>query len=161
MLSYTAMAVFRAGHIGHNNAVLCTYTCSSNAIALHVGTNVSSIALQSWKSQVKAYVAPSDAMFSKILVPTVDVVRSTWLLSTTLGAGRPCLFVGESGTAKTATIQHFLNTWLANNNLVLNMNFSSRTSSADVQRAIEVSQCGHILCKACNSMLHAHDAVSL
>lgn len=104
-----------------------------------MGTNVSSIALQSWKSQVKAYVAPSDAMFSKILVPTVDVVRSTWLLSTTLGAGRPCLFVGESGTAKTATIQHFLNTWLADNNLVLNINFSSRTSSADVQRAVEVS----------------------
>ena len=77
-------------------------------------------------------------MFSKILVPTVDVVRSTWLLSTTLGAGRPCLFVGESGTAKSATIQHYLNVWLADNNLVLNMNFSSRTSSADVQRAIEV-----------------------
>ncbi len=77
-------------------------------------------------------------MFSKILVPTVDVVRSTWLLSTTVGAGRPCLFVGESGTAKTATIQHYLGTWTANNNIVLNMNFSSRTSSLDVQRAIEV-----------------------
>ena len=77
-------------------------------------------------------------MFSKILVPTMDVVRSTWLLSTTVGAGRPCLFVGESGTAKTATIQHYLGTWTANNNIVLNMNFSSRTSSLDVQRAIEV-----------------------
>ena len=94
--------------------------------------------MQSWKSQVKAYVPPQDGMFSKILVPTVDVVRSTWLLSTTLGAGRPCLFIGESGTAKSATIQHYLNVWLADNNLVLNMNFSSRTSSADVQRAIEV-----------------------
>lgn len=81
---------------------------------------------------------PADGMFSKILVPTVDVVRSTWLLSTTVGAGRPCLFVGESGTAKTATIQHYLGTWTANNNIVLNMNFSSRTSSLDVQRAIEV-----------------------
>ena len=78
-------------------------------------------------------------MFSKILVPTVDVVRSTWLLSTTVGAGRPCLFVGESGTAKTATIHHYLGNWTANNNLVLNMNFSSRTSSSDVQRAIEVT----------------------
>ena len=87
---------------------------------------------------MKAYTPPADGMFSKILVPTVDVVRSTWLLSTTVGAGRPCLFVGESGTAKTATIQHYLGTWTANNNVVLNMNFSSRTSSSDVQRAIEV-----------------------
>lgn len=96
------------------------------------------VALQTWNSQVKAYTPPVDGMFSKILVPTVDVVRSTWLLSTTVGAGRPCLFVGESGTAKTATIQHYLGTWTANNNIVLNMNFSSRTSSLDVQRAIEV-----------------------
>jgi len=96
------------------------------------------VAVQSWNSQVKAYTPPVDGMFSKILVPTVDVVRSTWLLSTTVGAGRPCLFVGESGTAKTATIQHYLGTWTANNNIVLNMNFSSRTSSLDVQRAIEV-----------------------
>ncbi|DBA95316.1 TPA: Dynein heavy chain cytoplasmic [Trebouxia sp. C0006] len=92
---------------------------------------------KSWNSQVKAYTPPVDGMFSKILVPTVDVVRSTWLVSTTVGAGRPCLFVGESGTAKTATIQHYLGTWTANNNIVLNMNFSSRTSSLDVQRAIE------------------------
>ncbi len=96
------------------------------------------VAVQSWNSQVKAYTPPVDGMFSKILVPTVDVVRSTWLLSTTVGAGRPCLFVGESGTAKTATIQHYLGTWTANTNIVLNMNFSSRTSSLDVQRAIEV-----------------------
>ena len=95
--------------------------------------------MQTWHSQVQAYTAPADGMFSKILVPTVDVVRSTWLLSTTVGAGRPCLFVGESGTAKTATIQHYLGTWTANNNLVLSMSFSSRTSSIDVQRAIEVS----------------------
>ena len=101
-------------------------------------SSVVCVVVQSWNSQVKAYTPPVDGMFSKILVPTVDVVRSTWLLSTTVGAGRPCLFVGESGTAKTATIQHYLGTWTANNNIVLNMNFSSRTSSLDVQRAIEV-----------------------
>lgn len=105
------------------------------------------LCLQTWNSQVKAYTPPADGMFSKILVPTVDVVRSIWLLSTTVGAGRPCLFVGESGTAKTATIQHYLGFWTANNNIVLNMNFSSRTSSSDVQRAIEVmpsSICAHM-----------------
>jgi len=110
------------------------------------------VAVQSWKSQVKAYTPPVDGMFSKILVPTVDVVRSTWLLSTTVGAGRPCLFVGESGTAKTATIQHYLGTWTANNNVVLNMNFSSRTSSLDVQRAIEVILNTQIVLLACTTL---------
>lgn len=110
----------------------------NSRLSASLWSSVVCVVVQSWNSQVKAYTPPVDGMFSKILVPTVDVVRSTWLLSTTVGAGRPCLFVGESGTAKTATIQHYLGTWTANNNIVLNMNFSSRTSSLDVQRAIEV-----------------------
>lgn len=118
-----------AWHVEHQSRLPATVYSSSTMC----------VAVQSWNSQVKAYTPPVDGMFSKILVPTVDVVRSTWLLSTTVGAGRPCLFVGESGTAKTATIQHYLGTWTANNNIVLNMNFSSRTSSLDVQRAIEVN----------------------
>lgn len=88
---------------------------------------------------VKPYEPPADGQFSKILVPTVDVVRSTWLLNIVVTAGRPCLLVGESGTAKTVTIQNYLSSLDANTNLLLNINFSSRTSSMDVQCAIEVS----------------------
>lgn len=54
-----------------------------------------------WRSLVPEYVAPADGKFSKILVPTVDTVRSTWLLSTFMNAKLPVLFVGDSGTAKT------------------------------------------------------------
>ena len=119
---------------------------------------------------MKAYTPPADGMFSKILVPTVDVVRSTWLLSTTVGAGRPCLFVGESGTAKTATIQHYLGTWTASSNIVLNMNFSSRTSSRDVQRAVEVGDSLHAHEESCRCkqafatalrLLYGHNSLSL
>ena len=54
-------------------------------------------------------------------------------------SGKPCLLVGESGTAKSVTIHNYLGHLDPATNIILNMNFSSRTSSWDVQRAIEDS----------------------
>lgn len=51
--------------------------------------------------------------------------------------GNPCLFVGESGTAKTVTIQQHLDSLDQSCYVSMNMNFSSRTHAADVQIAIE------------------------
>lgn len=56
-----------------------------------------------------------------------------------VSSGKPCLFVGESGTAKSVTIANYLAHLDPSTNIVLNVNFSSRTSSLDVQRAIEDS----------------------
>lgn len=53
--------------------------------------------------------------------------------------GRSILFVGESGTAKTVIIQKYFSTLDSGKFLVLNMNFSSRTNSLDVQKSIEDS----------------------
>jgi dynein heavy chain len=92
-----------------------------------------------WKTLVSEYTPPADGMFSKIIVPTVDTVRSTFLVDIIAKTGKPCLFVGESGTAKSVTIQAYLNGLDGTQSVVLNMNFSSRTSSTDVQRAIEDS----------------------
>lgn len=94
---------------------------------------------RAWKSYVNPYVPPADGAFAKIIVPTVDVVRTTWLLTTVVSANKPCLLVGESGTAKSVTIASYLASLEAATNIILNINFSSRTSSADVQRAIEDS----------------------
>lgn len=82
------------------------------------------------------YVPPSDGRFASILVPTVDTFRSTWILSKTIESGRPCLFVGESGTAKSVIIHKFMNGLDGNSTAVLNINFSSRTTSMDVQNTI-------------------------
>ncbi|PNH08033.1 Dynein-1-alpha heavy chain, flagellar inner arm I1 complex [Tetrabaena socialis] len=94
---------------------------------------------KSWRSYLQPYEPPVDGAFAKILVPTVDVVRSTWLLNIVVAAGKPCLFVGESGTAKSVTIANYLAHLDPSVNIMLNVNFSSRTSSLDVQRAIEDS----------------------
>lgn len=94
---------------------------------------------KSWKTYVTPYVHKPELMLSKIVVPTVDLVRSTWIVETIMNAEKPCLFVGESGTAKTLTIQAYLDSLNPTKNLLLTMNFSSRTTSHDVQRAIEDS----------------------
>ena len=44
---------------------------------------------------------------SKVLVPTVDTTRYTFLLDRIVRVRAPVLFCGESGTAKTVTIQNF------------------------------------------------------
>ncbi|WIA10356.1 hypothetical protein OEZ85_010548 [Tetradesmus obliquus] len=92
---------------------------------------------RSWRSYVTEYVPPVSGHFSKILVSTADTVRTSWLLRTVVGSGSPCLLIGESGTSKSVTISNFLASLDAAASISLNMNFSSRTSSLDVQRAIE------------------------
>ena len=47
------------------------------------------------------------------------------------------LFVGDSGTAKTVTIAKYLANLDIQKNVLLGMNFSSRTTSMDVQRGVE------------------------
>uniref|UniRef100_A0A0G4IFQ9 AAA+ ATPase domain-containing protein n=1 Tax=Chromera velia CCMP2878 TaxID=1169474 RepID=A0A0G4IFQ9_9ALVE len=91
----------------------------------------------SWEECVPEYKPPPDIQFTKILVPTVDTVRYSWLLESFMGQNRPTLFVGESGTAKTVTVQSWLDSLDAESNCQLVINFSSRTSSMDFQKTIE------------------------
>lgn len=46
--------------------------------------------------------------FFSLLVHTVDTTRTTWILEQMAKIKHPVLFVGESGTSKTATTQNFL-----------------------------------------------------
>lgn len=62
----------------------------------------------SWKRLVPAYIHNPERKFYEILVPTIDTCRSDWLLQLCYRIKRPILFVGESGTSKTATIYSFL-----------------------------------------------------
>ena len=61
-----------------------------------------------WVSVVPEYVHDPDIKFNEILVPTVDTVRSKWLIELMVGIQRPVVLVGETGTSKTATVQSFL-----------------------------------------------------
>lgn len=61
-----------------------------------------------WVQIVPKYVHDPSRKFHEILVPTMDTVRATWLLKLQVRIKRPVLFVGETGTSKTATISNFL-----------------------------------------------------
>jgi dynein heavy chain len=93
---------------------------------------------EKWQSQVPKYAEPSPFKFYEVMVPTTDSVIYTHLLKN-LAPLRPILFVGESGTAKTTIIQKYLLTLPSTSSSKLNMNFSSRTTAADVQTNIEAN----------------------
>lgn len=57
---------------------------------------------------VPEYIHNPDLKYNQILVPTVDTVRSKWLLKLMTSIKQPILFVGEPGTSKTATVSSFL-----------------------------------------------------
>ncbi|KAG5280454.1 hypothetical protein AALO_G00060150 [Alosa alosa] len=92
-----------------------------------------------WTSLVTRYVHCPDVKFIDILVPTVDTTRANWILEQMVKIKRPVVLVGESGTSKTATTQNFLNSLNTDTTMMLTINFSSRTTSTDVQRNLEAS----------------------
>ena len=61
-----------------------------------------------WVQLIPKYIHEPDKKFNEILVPTVDTVRTTWLLGLQCTVRRPVLLVGETGTSKTATTSNFL-----------------------------------------------------
>ena len=92
-----------------------------------------------WESVVPEYLEPSPFVYHEISVPTVDSVLYDQILKTIVPNGTPVLYVGDSGTAKTVTIQNYLDSLDSEKSNLLNINFSSRTSSMDVQHNIEAN----------------------
>eukprot|EP01033_Poteriospumella_lacustris_P008676 gene8676-6241_t len=93
---------------------------------------------EKWAGQVPAYAEPSPFKFYEVMVPTTDSILYSHMLQH-LAPLRPILFVGESGTAKTTVIQKYLMTMPSSSFSKLNINFSSRTTAADVQTNIEAN----------------------
>ncbi|XP_062558011.1 dynein axonemal heavy chain 10 isoform X2 [Armigeres subalbatus] len=92
-----------------------------------------------WEWIVPNYVHDREVPFSEILVPTVDTLQTEWILKAMNDIRHPILLVGETGTSKTAVISNFLRLLNRDTFIILNINFSSRTSSMDVQKTIEAA----------------------
>ena len=92
---------------------------------------------QPWDDRVPAYEPPADRLFCNVLVPTVDTVKHTALLSLLVEQKVPVLFIGDSGTAKTVTIQNFLRSLNQETTTSLNINFSNRTNSLILQNTLD------------------------
>ncbi|KEG14252.1 putative dynein heavy chain [Trypanosoma grayi] len=104
-----------------------------------------------WHILVHPFERPPGTKFGSLLVSTVDTERNMWLLNKIVLNRTPVMLVGESGTAKTVTIQAYLRQLKQKSleanastddevhleEMLLEMNFSSRTTSLDAQRAME------------------------
>ena len=92
-----------------------------------------------WHDLLPVYEHSPEVKFHDILVPTADTERSMWMVKLMLHIKKPMVLVGETGTSKTASILNFLKTLDPDATLLINMNFSSRTTSMDAQRHLEAN----------------------
>ncbi|GAX74205.1 hypothetical protein CEUSTIGMA_g1654.t1 [Chlamydomonas eustigma] len=62
----------------------------------------------SWFGMIDDSPIPSDAKFRKIIIPTMDTVRYTYLLDKAIKNNSPMLVVGPTGTGKSVLVQKYL-----------------------------------------------------
>ncbi|KAI8831563.1 hypothetical protein BC829DRAFT_494479 [Chytridium lagenaria] len=92
-----------------------------------------------WKERVPSWTYPQDHTpeFSSIIIPTVDNVRTEFLMETIIKQQRSVLLIGEPGTAKTVTVRKYLAKLTPETHLYKNLSFSSATTPMIFQRTIE------------------------
>ena len=90
-----------------------------------------------WEERLNAsWKVPANEPFYKILVPTVDTTRYTYLLSSLVKAERHVLLTGDVGVGKTSIIFSAL-AGLDESFVYSNLNFSAQTSSTRVSDGFE------------------------
>jgi dynein heavy chain len=91
-----------------------------------------------WMESVPAYAIESGTEFVDMIVPTLDSVRSTYVLRRLVENGKHVLCVGETGTMKTAVVKAvLLNDLDPERYLPIFVNFSARTSANIVQDQLD------------------------
>ncbi|KAI8464307.1 MAG: dynein heavy chain and region D6 of dynein motor-domain-containing protein [Monoraphidium minutum] len=93
---------------------------------------------QPWTDRLDSRAIPPEAEFTSIIVPTTDTLRYTYLLDVLARAHRHVLFVGPTGTGKTAFVKRHLATGLpAAVFATCLLNFSAQTSANTTQDIID------------------------
>ena len=93
-----------------------------------------------WMKGEKQYNIPAGMEFSHILVPTVDVVRNTWVLQALVENGENVMCTGDTGTAKTVIIKSLIANLDKELYDSIELNFSAQTSANMTQDIVD----GHL-----------------
>lgn len=89
-----------------------------------------------WSDCIPHMEIPTNAHPNEVIIPTVDTVRQLFFLNIHLKHNRPLLFVGPTGTGKSAIINDAL-VQLPKESFVPNtITFSARTTAAQTQNVI-------------------------
>ena len=89
-----------------------------------------------WEERVnKSWLPARDAPFFRMIVPTVDTVRNSFIVAYQMKSTRPVMLVGNTGTGKTVLAAQYLAGLGAK--LTLTVNFSSASTSNSTQDIIE------------------------
>ena len=90
-----------------------------------------------WSKTVPEYVIPKGVGFADILVPTVDTIRTTFVMRQLLLKDFHVLVVGETGTSKTVVTQNTLINSMPDNYDPIIMGFSAQTSANMTQDILD------------------------
>ena len=92
-----------------------------------------------WTTRVEKFDYPTDEvpMFTDILVPNVDNVRTDFLIDCISNQKKSVLLIGESGTAKTVIVKGYCSNYDPEEHLFKSFNFSSTSTPNGFQRTIE------------------------
>ncbi|GLI65190.1 hypothetical protein VaNZ11_008652 [Volvox africanus] len=90
-----------------------------------------------WLETIETRALDVEAEYTSIIVPTVDTVRYTYLLDKLVTHHMHCLFVGPTGTGKTAYVKRHLQEGLPDTFTNMLMTFSAQTSANMTQDIID------------------------
>nr|KAG5711095.1 hypothetical protein BaRGS_004739 [Batillaria attramentaria] len=96
-----------------------------------------SVSWKNWLSGTPKYVVNPDMKYSDILVPTIDTVRSAYVIGLLVESKKPILCIGPTGTGKTLTIADKLLKNLPKQYIPDFIVFSAKTSSNQTQDLID------------------------
>lgn len=91
-----------------------------------------------WMETAPEFQVPDGARFNDIIVPTIDTVRTSWLLDLLILGRAHVLLVGNTGTGKSVGVsQKLLRDMPKTNYLSMSLTFSARTSVNQTQDIID------------------------
>lgn len=92
---------------------------------------------QNWMADQQLYEIPEGAAFTSIIVPTLDTVRTGFIMGKLIKFNHHVLLTGDTGTGKSIVIKQKLLNLVGTDFTQLTLSFSARTTAKQTQEIID------------------------